>query len=75
MAWQLSELLLLSVPELSIASKPESEAVRVNVLNLIFSKNKKLKNSRVLAVERMFYDLSPKDISAQSYLQGSVYAL
>ena len=42
-----------SVPELSIASKPESEAVRVNFLEVKISKMFK-KISRVLAVERRF---------------------
>ena len=50
-AWQLSESNPTSVPELFIASKPESEAVRVNFLEVNISKQIE-KKSRVLAVER-----------------------
>ena len=42
-AWQLSESNPTSVPELFIASKPESEAVRVNLLDV--NKSKKVQKT------------------------------
>ena len=55
--------------------KPPSNLVRVENLTRAISGAGLELSAGTIASECRPYDLSPKDISAQSYLQGSVYAL